>query len=103
MERDYSHIVKMENIMVRQEQTIRKLESVLEELDCQQADYEALNAYYFSNARERDLEDEEKHLIPEDLARGVLSEDEVWNLFRDSHDAALHMAETALKILKTNG
>ena len=103
MERDYSHITRMENIMVRQERTIRELESVLEKLDHQQADYEALSTYYFSDTRERDLEDEEKHRIPEDLARGVLSEDEVWNLFQDTREAALHMAETALKILKTNG
>ena len=102
MEQDYSHITKMENIMVRQENAVEKLEAVLKELDEGQADYEALTAYYYSDQRFRDLEDEENHKIPEDLHRGVLSEDEVYNLFLDTHDAALHMIETALKILRTN-
>ena len=102
MEKSYEHITRMENIMVKQETAIRKLESVLDELDAQQKDFEALNAYYYSDQRNQDLEDEENHRIPETLRRGVLSEDEVYNLFLDSRDAALHMMETALKILKTN-
>ena len=102
MEKNYQHITKMENIMVRQEATVKKLEAVLDELDAQQKDYEALSTYFYSDRRSQDLEDEENHLIPEDLRRGVLSEDEVYNLFLDSRDAALHMMEAALKILKTN-
>lgn len=102
MEKKYEHITRMENIMMRQEETIWKLEAVLKELDEEQADYEALYAYYYSDQRNQDLEDEEKHRIPENLHRGVLSEDEVYNLFLDSRDAALHMAETALRILKTD-
>ena len=101
MENKYEHITEMENIMVQQEKTIQKMEEILNELDNQQDDYERLNAYYYSDKREKDLEDEEKHLIPEDLHRGVLSEDEVYNLFLDSNDTALHMIETALRILKT--
>ena len=100
MAEKYGHITEMENIMVRQEKTVRKLEALLNELDAQQKDYETLFKYYYSEQRNRDLEDEEKHLIPEDMHRGVLSEDELYDLFADSRDAALHMAETALKILK---
>ena len=99
----YEHITEMENIMVRQEGTLKKLEAVLSELDAQQEDYEKLLAYYYSDRRNQDLEDEENHRIPEDLHRGVLSEDEIYNLMLDSRDAALHMLETAVKILKTNG
>ena len=102
MKKDYSHITQMENIMIRQEKNVEKLGSILEELDGCQKDYEALTAYYYSEQRERDLEDEENHRIPNDLKRGVLSEDEVYNLFLDTHDAAIHMMETALRLLKTN-
>lgn len=102
MSNKYEHITKMENIMVRQEENVRKLEFMLKVLDDEQKNYEALNEYYYSEQRSNDLEDEENHLIPENLHRGVLSEDEVYNLFLDYHDAALHMIETALKILKTN-
>ena len=101
MEKNYDHIIKMENIMVNQENTIKKLEKILEELDAQQEDYEALNAYYYSEQRFQDLEDEENHMIPENLNRGVLSEDGVYNLFMDTNDVALHMMEIALKLLKT--
>lgn len=102
MQNKYSHIADMENIMVRQENLNHKLETVLKEMDIQGANYKKLLEYYYSEQRMKDLEDEEKHLIPEDLKRGVLSEDEVYNLFQDTHDAALHMIETALKILKTD-
>lgn len=102
MKKDYSHIEKMENIMVSQENTIKKLQEVLDNLDRGIKDYKALNKYYYSEKREEDLKDEENHLIPEEMHRGVLSEDEVYNLFLDTHDAALHMIETALKLLKTD-
>lgn len=102
MEKSYEHITRMENIMVQQEAVVRKLEAILEELDAGQKDYEALWDYYYSDQRNQDLEDEENHRIPEDLHRGVLSEDEVYNLFLEYRDAALHMMETALRILKTN-
>ena len=101
MEKKYEHITQMEQIMVRQEETVKKLEAVLEALDAQQEDFRALSEYYYSEQREQDLADEEHHLIPEDLHRGVLSEDEVYNLFLDAHGAALHMIETALKLLRT--
>ena len=101
MGKNYDHITKMENIMVRQENTIKELENILKDLDAQQKDYAALSTYYYSDQRAQDLEDDENHLLPETLKRGVLSEDEVYNLFGDTHDAALHMIETALKLLKT--
>ena len=88
--------------MVRQEKAVRKLEEILKEIDSCQKDYEKLNEYYYSEQRFQDIEDEENHLLPEDLKRGVLSEDEVYNLFLDTREAALHMMEAAVKILRTN-
>lgn len=102
MKSKYDHITKLENIMVRQEKTITKLESLLKELDAQQKDYETLYGYYYSPQRDQDLEDEEDNLIPQDLSRGVLSEDKIYDLVMNSHDVAIHMIETALRILKTN-
>lgn len=102
MKKKYEHITKMENIMVRQEEAVRKLEEILKEIDSCQKDYEKLNEYYYSEQRFQDIEDEENHLLPEDLKRGVLSEDEVYNLFLDTREAALHMMEAAVKILRTN-
>ena len=102
MKDKYKHITKMENIMVKQEENINELAKLLKEINENQNDYKKLYDYYYSKQREKDLEDEEKHLIPETLNRGVLSEDEVYNLFLDTRSTALEMIETALKLLKLN-
>ena len=102
MKDKYSHITKFENIMVEQEKNIKKLQEMLNEINQKQSDYQKLYNYYYSEEREQDLEDEEKHLIPENLNRGVLSEDEIYNLILDTHDVGLEMIETALKLLKIN-
>ena len=101
MEKNYDHIIKMENIMVNQENTIKKLEKILEELDANQEDYAALTEYYYSEQRFQDLEDDQNNKIPENINRGVLSEDGLYNIFQDTHELALHMMEIALKLLKT--
>lgn len=102
MKDKYEHIAKMEKIMVNEEKNIKELEEILTKIDRESKEYKALINYYYSKQRSKDLEDEEKHLIPETLPRGVLSEDEVYNLFLDTHDLALHMIETALHLLKLN-
>ena len=42
MAEKYGHIARMEEIMVRQEETVKKLEKLLGDMDAQQKDYEAL-------------------------------------------------------------
>ena len=101
MEKKYDHIIKMENIMVNHEKTIKALQKILEELDAHQEDYAALTEYYYSEQRFNDLEDDQNNKIPDDIKRGVLSEDGLYNLFQDTHETALDMMETALKLLKT--
>lgn len=102
MEDSVERITKMENIMTKQENILESMEKLLNELDSNQKNYENLFDYYYSDIRNQDLKDEENHCFPENLRRGVLSEDELYNLFSDSHDLAIHMIETALNILKIN-
>lgn len=47
---------------------------------------EALKAYYESGEWIKDFEADEKGLLPNDLKRGVLSEDGLWNLLTDDND-----------------
>ena len=96
----YGHITKMENIMVQQEKDVKELGQMLNKINCSIDDYKKLYEYYYSEQREKDLNDEEKHLIPKDLNRGVLSEDEVYNFILDTHDMALEMIDVALNLLK---
>lgn len=102
MNKNYEHITKMENIMKKQEESITKLKEILDDINKQNKDYKELFDYYYSKQRMEDLKLEEKHLIPENIDRGVLSEDGIYNLFLDTHDIALHMIESALKLLKIN-
>ncbi len=97
---EYAHITKMETIMVQQEELLKELNQLLDALDARQEDYRALLTYYYSDQRNRDLADDANHLIPETLSRGVLSEDEIFDLIGDYRDTAIRMLETAAQMLK---
>ncbi len=99
MER-YEHITKMENIMVQHEQMVQELDRLLRELQAHQPEYRELIEYYCGPQRTQDLEDDAQHRIPEELCRGVLSEDEIFDLIGDYRDAAIQMLETAVQMLK---
>lgn len=94
----YAHITKMESIMVQQNETLKELNRLLDSLDTQA--YAQLMEYYYSPQRTQDLEDDSNHLIPEDLHRGVLSEDELFDLMGDYRDTAIRMLELAVKMIK---
>lgn len=97
----YEHITEMENILNAHQQKLEELNGLLDFFEAHQEDYEKLVAYYYSDQRSQDLEDEEKHLIPEDLRRGVLSEDGIYNFTLDHYDAGIRMMEIALKMIKS--
>ena len=99
--KDYERVFKMEKIKEQQEETIEKLKIILNQLDLQQKDYEELMDYYYSEERNKDIENNMKGLIPGDFTRGVLTEDQIYNLAVDSNGVAIRMIETALKLLKT--
>ncbi len=97
----YAHITKMENIMVQQNEILKELNQLLDTLDAQHEDYKNLLAYYYSKQRAQDLEDDSNHLIPANLHRGVLSEDEIFDLIGEYRDTALRMLELAVQMIKT--
>lgn len=96
----YEHITKMENIMNHQNKLLENLDKYLEQLDASRADYESLMEYYYSEQRAQDLAADEAGEIPQDLHRGVLSEDDIYDLIGDYRDTALRMMEVALEMLK---
>ncbi len=99
--KNYEHITKYENTMVEHQAKLQELSEILKYLKEHQDDYKALlNYYYYSEERNQDLEDDEKHLIPEDLKRGVLSEDGVYNLSHEYRESAIEMMEVALEMIK---
>ena len=96
----YAHITKMENIMVQQNETLKELNQLLDTIDAQREAYRNLLAYYYSEQRSKDLVDDENHLIPENIRRGVLSEDEIFDFIGDYRDTAIRMLEIGVKMLK---
>ena len=97
---DYCHITKMEHILDEHQQKLEELNKLLDFFGTHQQEYEKLIKYYYSDQRNKDLEDEENHLIPETLKRGVLSEDGIYNFMLDHYDTGIRMMETALQIIK---
>lgn len=96
----YEHITKQETVMNQYKEMLGKLEELLCFFDGHRQDYRGLLEYYYSDQRAQDLCDDEQGLIPKDLHRGVLSEDEIYDLLGDYRDTALHMMETALHMIK---
>lgn len=98
--RDYTHITKYENILNSGNVNLEKLGGMLDTLEKELEDYKALEAYYFSQERDLDLNDESTGLIPQDLSRAVLGEDYIDEFLCDKRDTALRLIELGLKILK---
>ncbi len=96
----YEHITKQETAMNQFQDVLEKLETLLSFLDEHRQDYKDLIGYYYSDQRDRDLCDDEQGRIPQDLPRGVLSEDGIFDFLGDYRDTALHMMETALHMIK---
>ena len=56
------------------------------------------SAYYGSDEWKQDLADDEAGRLPQDLKRGVLSEDAVWNLQEDNRELIARMKEVTSKV-----
>lgn len=96
----YEHITKMEHILDSQQEMLNKLDELITWMDTHQQDYKELTEYYYSAQREQDLQDEKEGKVPRDLKRGVLDEDSIYDMMGDYRETALHMMETAVKMLR---
>ena len=76
----------------QREEALERYEAVLEDMT-------ALEVYLGSEEWRQDLADDEKGLLPQDLKRGVLSEDGIWNLLEDNRDVAIMMQTLADTLL----
>ena len=76
-------IAYMEILFDKSEEVIKRLEAALEDFAELQPDVAELEAYYTSTLWRQDFEDDEAGKLPNDLKRGVLSEDGLWNLLEE--------------------
>ena len=79
---------------------VRQMEEAVERYEAVQEAVAVLEAYLGSEEWRQDLADDEKGLLPQDLKRGVLSEDGIWNLLEDNRDVAMRMKSLSDKLLK---
>lgn len=65
-----------------------------------QEDVRALSSYYEGEEWRKDFEDDEAGKLPQDLKRGVLSEDAVYDLLTDNRELLVEMLEAAADLAK---
>ena len=90
-------IEKMEKYFDESEQAIRALSDALERYEAVQSSFKKLSDYYGSTLWMKDYEDDEAGKLPQDLKRGVLSEDAVYDLLSDHHELILRMSKVVTK------
>lgn len=98
--KDYSHITEMENIMDNHNEKIEELNKLLDYLKDNMDDFEKLIDYYYSDQRNQDLKDDEEGLIDQNLKRGVLSEDAIYDLISEYYECNVKMLELATRYFK---
>ena len=76
-------ITRMEALLDKGTETVRRLEKALDDFAALQPDIDELQAYYDGDNWRTDFEADEAGLLPKDLKRGVLSEDGVYDLLED--------------------
>ena len=96
MEKRLQNITKMENILNRTDELISEMEILLEKWDQNQQHFNELMNYYNSEERWKDLEDDRLQVIPQDLPRGVLSEDAIFNTYGNRKDLLIKMIKVGV-------
>ena len=92
-------IQEMERRLEEATEAVGQMEEAVERYETAQEAVERLAGYLDSEEWRRDFADDEKGLLPQDLKRGVLSEDGIWNLLDNNRDLATRMQEIADKLL----
>ncbi len=77
---------KMEKLMNESTEAIKELEKSLNRFSRNQKKIDELADYYFSKDWAKDFADDEKGRFPQELKRGILSEDGIYNLLCDNDD-----------------
>ena len=88
----------MEQHFNRISHAVIKLSAALEDYAEAQKAISELQAYYCSDDWKQDFADDEAGRLPQDLRRGVLSEDGIWNVLSDSQALNIRMLELVKEI-----
>ena len=86
-------IRQMEKRLNDASSVIKRLSADLDILENLQQNIDILNEYYGSEIWRKDYADDEAGLLPQELKRGVLSEDGIWNLLSDFRELKARLLE----------
>lgn len=86
-------IKQMEQRLDRASAAVMELSAALDKYVEAQEALTVLNEYYGSDEWKQDYADDEAGRLPQNLKRGVLSEDGIWNLLSDNRGLTERMQE----------
>lgn len=98
--KEIEKIIKYEAILNKQLELINKLDKTLDEFKQNKKEYLKLKDYYNSEEYFIDLEKDQNNEYPEDLPRGIFSEDAVFDLFSEQFNIGIKMVEEGLDTIK---
>ncbi len=81
----------MEQHLDRASQAVMKLSAALDDYAEALTSIRELEKYYGSDDWKQDFADDEQGLLPQDLERGVLSEDGIWTVLTYNQDLLARM------------
>lgn len=94
------NIKQMEDILNRTDALISEMEVLVKRWKENDSDFHRLMGYYGSEEWHNDRKDDEEQIIPQDLPRGVLSEDSVDSTYGNRKEIAIEMIRTAVSSLE---
>ena len=86
-------IKHMEAIMEKSEASLELLRIACNHYEEIQQELHELQAYYQSALWRKDFTDDELGKLPQDLKRGILSEDGIWNLLEERDSLMMKMKQ----------
>ena len=95
-----NRIKRMESCLDEAVLTVKELSLALEKYEKLEKKYYKLENYYGSSAWLDDFEADEEGLIPQEIKRGVLSEDAVYNLIVEHKELMRRMQRAVLRSME---
>ena len=97
-----NRIKRMESYLDEATLTVKELSRALEKYEKIAKKYYKLESYYGSSDWRDDFEADEAGLIPTEIKRGVLSEDELYNLIIEHKELMTRMQRAVLRSSERN-
>lgn len=93
-------VIKYEAIMDEQDRLNQELSEILDQIEANQENYQAMKAYYGSEEYMKDVDISNSTEEYSDISCGILSEDAAFDTIVTTHDLAIRLLEVATNQMK---